>query len=101
MENIRFRSGIYNKCCSSSLSVYFVFFPLRDADEIETWMLEKLQLAQEENYKVKHFTHFIIPSFIFKFDLYVNGSNRYTKIGLEPLKRRSDLDPKTSTSNSE
>merc|ERR1711962_581761 len=23
----------------------------RDADEIETWMLEKLQLAQEENYK--------------------------------------------------
>ena len=24
----------------------------RDADEIETWMLEKLQLAQEENYKV-------------------------------------------------
>ena len=25
----------------------------RDADEIETWMLEKLQLAQEENYKVR------------------------------------------------
>ena len=24
----------------------------RDAEEIETWMLEKLQLAQEENYKV-------------------------------------------------
>ena len=26
----------------------------RDADEIETWMLEKLQLAQEENYKVEN-----------------------------------------------
>ena len=23
----------------------------RDADEIETWMLEKLQLAQDKNYK--------------------------------------------------
>ena len=25
----------------------------RDAEEIETWMMEKLQLAQEENYKVQ------------------------------------------------
>ena len=29
-----------------------MIFAFRDADEIETWMLEKLQLAQEENYKV-------------------------------------------------
>jgi hypothetical protein len=32
-----------------------LFYLCRDADEIETWMLEKLQLAQEENYKVKIF----------------------------------------------
>ena len=30
----------------------------RDAEEIETWMLEKLQLAQEENYKVVIFLYF-------------------------------------------
>jgi hypothetical protein len=57
----------------------FFFFFLRDADEIETWMLEKLQLAQEENYKVKHFYFYTFLIIVLSLRLYfhVNDSNRY------------------------
>ena len=36
----------------------------RDADEIENWMLEKLQLAEEESYKVS-MSLFMTMSFVF------------------------------------
>jgi hypothetical protein len=72
MESIQFRSEIYTVLQKNGLvyhQLYFMFFPLRDADEIETWMLEKLQLAQEENYKVKHFYFYTFLTIVLSLSL--------------------------------
>ena len=44
----------------------------RDAEEIETWMLEKLQLAQEENYKVIIFLNFLLFNILHYGNIYVS-----------------------------
>ena len=53
-----------NKKFHSTLKSFETNFFSRDADEIETWMLEKRQLAQEENYKVDLSGLYCVISFI-------------------------------------
>ena len=53
-----------NKTFHSTLKSFETIFFSRDADEIETWMLEKRQLAQEENYKVDLSGLYCVISFI-------------------------------------